>query len=264
MPSMSHSWLTHARTARRWLLRTLVPERVWPQHVILNGTEIPVRGQPFSFGVKRALCRQTYELPERTLISSVLKPGMHVIELGSSLGIVTAVMASAVGPSGRIVSVEASARLVSMSSEWILPRYSHTSLLHGFGFPTVSLPNDLVVGGFRNDGPSLGGRVEFAISPDRPSVPRQDAMSYDLSRVMRESGMPAPEVLVCDIEGSELVIAHPGFALPPSLQYVLIELHPHLYPAGVADEQRIIAALQAAGFEAIRAISASHLFQRCG
>jgi hypothetical protein len=246
-------------------LRTLVPECMWPRHVTLNGTEIPVRGQPFSFGVKRALWNQTYELPERTLISRVLQPGMHVIEFGGSLGIVTAVVAAAVGPSGRVASVEASDRLATIASQWLRPRYPHVAVLHGYGFPTMSLPTGLAVGGFRNDGPSLGGRVQFEIGSEGTSVMQDDAaMAYDLARVMRHADIPAPQVLVCDIEGSELIVTDPSFSLPPSVRYVLMELHPHLYPAGANDEKKIITALDGAGFQPIGAIGASHLFERCG
>jgi hypothetical protein len=115
-----------------------------------------------------------------------------------------------------------------------------------------------------NEGPSPGGRGELTIDPTAGGKPRQDAMlSYDVSRIMRESAIPAPHVLVCDIEGSELVMAHPGFSLPVSIQRFLIEVHPHLYPNGAADKHRIIAALHGVGFEAVRMIGASHLFQRC-
>jgi hypothetical protein len=37
---------------RRKVLKTIVPEFIWPQAVVLDGASIPVRGMDYSFGVK--------------------------------------------------------------------------------------------------------------------------------------------------------------------------------------------------------------------
>ena len=46
---------------RSGLLRTLVPDVVWPQHVSIDGAKIKVRNAPYSFGVKLALKRDQHE-----------------------------------------------------------------------------------------------------------------------------------------------------------------------------------------------------------
>lgn len=257
------SWICVARNVRRRLLKAVVPEWVWPREVVLDGAAIPVRSQPFSFGVKRALCRGTYELPERTLITSVMTPGIQVIELGGSLGVVTAVTAEAAGPNGRVATVEASPELAAIAKGWLGPRYPNVTILAGFGFPTMTLPYGLRVGGFRTDGASLGGRVDFALSlGGHVSEESPASHVYDLATMMRAADVPRPELLVCDIEGSELVMADESFSVPDTLTAIVIELHPHLYPRREIDEQRITTSLKQVGFSQENAIGASRLFRR--
>lgn len=252
---------TSLRHLRRWLLKKLVPEAVWPVDIQLTGVRIPVRGQPFSFGVKRALCNGTYEYPERTLLAEVLRPRMTVIELGSSLGVVSAVAAEAVGREGKVVCVEAAADLAHKAGAWLKPRYPHVSIVHGYGFPTLRVPADLSVAGFENHGISLGGRVEFGRAQAH-STPNAHSLVFDLGSVMEKCDVNAPDVLVCDIEGSELVITDPSFTLPPTLRYVMIELHPQLYPNHDSDSQAICQAIERCGFTLKRTVHATHLFCR--
>lgn len=46
---------------RRTVFRHFVPEIFWPKTVQIGKAIIPVRGQPFSFGVKRLLVKGDYE-----------------------------------------------------------------------------------------------------------------------------------------------------------------------------------------------------------
>jgi len=100
---------------RRTLLRVLVPEFVWPKSVLIDGARIAIRNAPYSFGVKRVLKRGEYELEERGLLSNILQPGDVVVEMGGSIGILTAIIAARVGSSGFVTSVEASAKLTTYS-----------------------------------------------------------------------------------------------------------------------------------------------------
>ena len=47
---------------------------------------------PFSFGTKLMLTLGNYELPERILCDLVLEKGMKVIEMGTSIGILSAII----------------------------------------------------------------------------------------------------------------------------------------------------------------------------
>ena len=80
--------------ARQAMLKTLIPEIVWPKYVELSGVAIPVRHMPFSFGIKLSLKNSDYELPERKLCDLFINKNMNVIELGGSLGILSTIIAN--------------------------------------------------------------------------------------------------------------------------------------------------------------------------
>jgi hypothetical protein len=256
--------------ARRWVLRNLVPERVWPELVNCNGAVIRIRHTPYSFGVRRSICNDVYERPERELVSAHVKPGMQVLELGGSIGIVTAVIAHYVGPSGRVVSVEASRQLSGYSKTW-LEDGKPVKVVSGFAFPVWELPADLRVDGFLGEKISLGGRVSFrfdqsmagATAPAAPPSGREGSTprNYDLSTLCREYELQ-PAVLVMDIESSEEVMLRQPPNMPACLKTIITELHPWMYANGVDDEQRILDVLAREGFVVKQHVGNTWLLQR--
>jgi len=250
---------------RRWALRTLVPDAYWPEHVVLNGARIDIRKTPYSFGVRRSLVDGSYEVAERELICGIVKPGMHVLELGGSIGIIAAVLEHHVGRQGRVVTVEASPRLSGFSRTW-LERSGVVKVVTGYAFPVWELPPDLTVHGFSGDEVSLGGHVAFgyggessgggaAIATATRTVPRAVAgpklstepRSYDISTLCAEHDLQ-PELLVMDIEASEAVVLKQRANLPASLKHIVVELHPWMYADGERDQQRILDAFASEGF----------------
>ncbi|MBX9735776.1 MAG: hypothetical protein K2X32_02525 [Phycisphaerales bacterium] len=256
---------------RRWALRTFVPESYWPEFVVLNGVKIQLRNTPYSFGVRSILRDNTYEIAERTLIVELARPGMQVLELGGSIGIIAAVVAQCVGPTGRVVSVEASPKLTSFSKTW-LENGRPIKVLTGYAFPVWNLPAELNIRGFTGGEVSLGGRVEFSFDQQasaggavataaprtaNPAEPR----SYDLSTICAEQGIQ-PEMLIMDIEGSEeILMKYPG-KFPAFIKTVIVELHPWMYKDGERDQQRIIEAIEREGFTMTRRVKHNWLFQR--
>ena len=244
-----------AYRVRRTLLRALVPEFVWPEHVVLDGARIKVRHAPYSFGVKKILARDAYELDERKFLSQVLKPGDVVLEMGGSIGIVTAIIAARVGPSGFVVSVEASQSLTAYSRGW-LEAGGNVKVVTGFGFPVGRLERSVEIRKFEENWGSMSGRVTFEV---KDGANGSAAPLYDLERLAALAPRP-PVALVADIEGSESILREqrPGF--PPSLRTVLIELHPDMY--GEAAMQDIIRRIEAEGFRAAGRQGNVFLFER--
>ena len=244
---------------RRRALATFVPERVWPTHVTLSGVQVPVRGQSFSFGVKRLLVRKEYEAPEREMIRDVIEPGMTVFEMGSSIGVVTAVIADAVGASGRVIAVEASQQLVQTSRQW-LPK-GNVEVIWGFGFPVSQVPRGLAVHSFDGSSGSLGGTVAMTIDTVPGGEASADEAVWDVSRLSRQFSAQ-PDALVVDIEGAEILLTAVDPAFPPSLKHVVIELHPAKYEDGIRDQERVINALIAAGYVQRDERSGTYWFHR--
>lgn len=240
---------------RRWLLKHLVPEWVWPPVVHLDGVPIPVRSMPFSFGVKRILCDGSYEASERRLMNRVVRPGDVVLELGGSIGILATIAAEKVGASGSVVTVEASERLTRHSARRFADR-QNVCVLTGVGFPVWLAPDSVRGSVFCDTGNSLGGRVVFR-EPGSGGPASHEV--YDLARVTRECRID-PTLLLVDIEGSEAVVLEPGMSLPPCVQHVIIELHPGLYGDDV--ERQIVDAFTGFGFRVAEEVSHVYLFSR--
>ncbi len=246
---------------RKWLLVHLVPEIVWPREVVLDGVEISIRHAPYSFGVKRLLCRNQYERPERELVRDVIRPGMAVIEMGSSLGIVTAVIASLTGDVGTVVAVEASKELAEYSKTWLEKKFPQVRVIQGFGFPVTRAPPELCVSGFENNGVSLGGRVSFSLDGSPPANVSAGS-KFDIATLMETFHMPSPDALVIDIEGAESVVLQAGMSIPDSVKHVVIELHPQIYVGGHAEEARIVEFFASQGLTLARKVGLSCLFSR--
>ena len=62
----------------------------------------------------RVLNRRTLAQDHRTL-AKLLKPGMHVLDAGCGTGAITAGIAEAVGPSGRVIGIDRDASLVEIA-----------------------------------------------------------------------------------------------------------------------------------------------------
>ncbi len=243
---------------RRWLLQRFVPERFWPKYVVLDNVFIPIRNTPYSFGTKWVIRNGAYEAEERKLLETILLPGMQVLEMGSSIGIVSAIVAEKVGSSGKVVSIEASETLVQQASV-LLSKYPWLDMIYGFGFPVLKAP-DILINGFNEVRGSLGGIVSF--SP-MSSSSNKDRRIWDIERVCNEYGL-VPELLIIDIEGSESVMNIVAPQLPSSIRYVLIEIHPHLMPGGIADAENIRKALSREGYIERKSSFGVYLFERIG
>ena len=234
---------------RRWALRHFVPEWYWPAEVNLDGAVIRLRNTPYSFGVRLHLKKGLYEKGERQFIAQTVKPGMQVLELGGSIGVVTAVLAHKVGPTGRVVSVEASPRLAAFSRGW-LEKDGRVKVVVGYAFPVWQLPEGLRVESFTGDEVSLGGRVDFNVSDGaaaNPPAGEASSRTYDIETLCRENDL-RPDALVIDIEGSEALLLKTPPRLPATIKIVVAEMHPWAYPNGEADLERMMNTLREEGF----------------
>lgn len=236
---------------RRIILKKIIPEFIWPKTIRMDNAVIPVRGMPYSFGVKRILSKGIYENSERSLVKGVIRKGDHIIEFGGSIGIMAAVMNEIVTREGFIISVEASNKLAASSKSWLEPR-GNIKILAGIGFPVWEAPLKYHNINFLDDGNSLGGRVEF--EPKHTKAPGKYEI-YDLRKIMSTYSI-RPDHLVIDIEGSEIIFLEEGIEIPAVVQNIIIEMHPNLY--GQYTEDAIINKLEQLGFNMIREIS--HVF----
>ena len=243
---------------RRAIMRRIVPEFVWAKTVSIDGVKVRVRGQPYSFGVKLSLTRGVYELAERELLSKFFKPGLLVLEMGGSIGVLAAVVAEKVGPEGRLVSIEADADIAGYSSGW-LENNLNTQVLVGFAFPVFQLDPAISVSGFDKTRGSLGVRVTISRGGAKDGTKKNK--TWDIAKVCGATGLQ-PDVLICDIEGAESVLLDFAPKWPIFITNILMEMHPGILQNGYSDVEKIQSTIESDGFELREVIGMSYWFSR--
>ncbi|MDN3658888.1 hypothetical protein QWZ08_24810 [Ferruginibacter paludis] len=223
----------------------------------MDNVAIPIRNMPFSFGTKRGLIRNEYELPERQLISNQLKSSDIVIEMGGSIGILTAIISKYVGPQGKIISVEASKRITDISKKWLQPK-GNIEILTGFGFPVFSVNKKLKVDKFSEYGGSLGGVVSYSDAEADNSSNEKNEI-WDIGKICTNFNIK-PTVLVFDIEGTETILIDSQPNFPATVRIIMIELHPWMYDE--TSKNAIIERIQSEGFSIADIVTTSYLFTR--
>ena len=258
-------WYQRLTSFRRSALRAIVPECVWPTHVVIDGVKFRIRGEPYSFGTKKSLAygTQAYEADERFLISQFVAPGMVIFELGTSIGVVSSIIAEQIGPSGILVSVEASSKIGEYTKSWIEREYPWVTIVIGAGLLVWdSVPLRLSVEGFDDSRGSLGGSVVFGKVENRKSQSSEAGADkiWDLRGLTERSKAPA-EALIVDIEGAEEEILGTALKFPKSLKWVMIELHPQKY-RNHSVVSSILNTIQEEGFEVQSNRGNSYLLHR--
>lgn len=243
---------------RRYFLKNFVPEFIWPEYITLNSVDIPIRNMQFSFGTKNSLIKGYYEVAERQLLQNCLRPKDIVIEMGGSVGILTAIISRYVGPEGRVISVEASKKLTLVSKKWLLPK-GNISIITGFGFPVFKLNNNLKIDKFIEDGGSLSGVVSFSSFLEENLKESDESDIWDLEKICRKY-LINPTVLVLDIEGSETILVDHQPNFPKTIRMIMIELHPSMYDEKC--KNNIITKIVSEGFILKETITTSYLFER--
>lgn len=238
---------------RRWVLKNFIPEWIWPSFVSIDGVEIQIRNAPYSFGIKRLLTKDPnqYEGPERFFVNAIA-PGSKVLELGGSIGVLTSIISKRIGPSGYILSIEASQSLTQFSRLWLEAKMN-IRVVNAFAFPIFKRVPLKVV--FDESLGSLGGTVEF--HSESESIEEENMFFLEDNMIKYQFN---PDVLVCDIEGSESIVLSHKPEIPAPIRNIIIELHPSMY--GMEKAIQIIQVFRDEGFELIGSLQTVYLFQR--
>ncbi|HMO08872.1 MAG TPA: FkbM family methyltransferase [Paracoccaceae bacterium] len=205
---------------RRTGMRTALP---------YHGLTVPLNRTGMNAEIVRAILSHSYEDPEIRGLRRVVRPGDRVLELGSGLGVVTALAARAAAPGGQVLSFEANPGMIPETRAFLQSHgISNVEIRHAVLIPGVApgetrdfhLASSFAVGSL------LGGTGRR--SREVIAVP-----SEDLNATVAAF---APDVLLCDIEGGEADLIP---ALDASgLRAVVIELHPDRLSAATLDTIR--------------------------
>lgn len=178
-----------------------------------RGVWLDLKGiDPF---IKAQLWWGKYELIEISFVQRYLRRDLDVVELGSSLGIVSAHIAARLGPGRRLVCIEANPYLLHhIPANVYLNRPDLAlSVVHAavyYGAPTVDLT-------LEQD--TTASRVSESANGRSVTVP-----ALPLGRLLSAHDI-GDYVLVCDIEGAEAGIIECDSQALSACRQMLIELH---------------------------------------
>ncbi len=225
-------------------LRDFMRWRRVRRHVALHGWTFEFHGISVTLpemdtpGCASALLQGKYEAEEAKLIAAHLPPDRPVIELGGSMGVVSALIASRLADTVAHVIVEANPALLEACAlnaavaRRPLAKVQHAAV--AYGGPVARF--------------SVGGNVHanrLAREGDTASVIEVKAVT--LETLWQDIGAPDGFTLVCDIEGAEAQMVATDRRVLEAAGMVIMEMHPAVYQGGVATEDEIIGTLQVSG-----------------
>jgi FkbM family methyltransferase len=218
-----------------------------PRQATLDGVIVALSHLPLTARMKRRICSGGYEQHERRLLPGFMEKGDHVLEIGASVGIISSLLLKGIGPTGRVVAVEANKALAAPFRRQLEVNGLACDLVTSACVPIWG--SEVAVNGFVSLHPtdnSLEGRIAGDPDSGFGAVPLRSA-----GDICRELDF-TPNALVCDIEGSERVWIDHAEAIPATIDKMLVEFHPWIDGPEAAGQ--CLAALGRAGF-GIRAFS---------
>lgn len=209
----------------------------------LHGVSVLLPAAMASESVRIQAMRGRYERKEARAIRRFLKPGTPVIELGGSLGIISKVIRSVIGPTAQHIVVEANPQLLEVcAANAVPPQFpERTQIVNA----AVAYGADEVH--FRCTQDSLGGAIGTATDADVIAV-----RSVTLSTLAALVPGNAPFALICDIEGAELDMMQHEETVWRRVSLVVIEIHPQSFAEQGSSEASFMALLKARGLRVLQ------------
>lgn len=200
-----------------------------------------------------ALIRGKYEQEEAALIAKYLPAELPVIELGGSLGVVSALIRSRLRPAVRHLIVEANPRLIDVCSA--------NAAAGGQGDAT-----EVIHGAVYYDGPvarfGIAKEVHASAVGQGGSAELVEVPAISLAELFRKLGSPERFVLVSDIEGAEFDLFDHEAETLAHVELAIVELHPRNYAAQGRSEADLLRNASAAGLQVVERLSDVVLLRR--
>ncbi len=203
--------------------------------------------------------------PEAALyrfVQASVRPGDHVLDVGSFLGIYALLEAGLAGPGGRVVTVEPTASSANIARRHL--RYNAAGTA-----PVVLV--EAAAGAERGeatlreyDQPYVNA---LADAPDGVGAPRLRTVEVrTLDDICAEHGL-APTFIRIDVQGAEwqaLEGARGVIRAAGARLVIVAEMHPQCWPAFGIDADRALATIAALGLRAVPLEPGAGLFDRDG
>ena len=209
------------------------------------------------FSIKRQLMERRYEEPERRLVERFLDPALPLVEVGGSLGVLSAYIGRRLLPEAPYLVVEANSRIVetcranARTGRGPDGRLTVMNCALAYGASEVSFPVSDNIHGNR-----LG-----SVSGARPQMITVPAHTLaDLRRLLDQR--PGPFSLVMDIEGYEYDVFGNDGATLKDCALAIVETHPPLFAERGKTLEDFLDLVRGNGFEILARDGASFAFGR--
>lgn len=180
--------------------------------------------------VRNVLYKGHYEDAERALLTSCVKPGDRVLEIGCGIGVVAMLANRLAGP-GNVTSYEANTDLRSL----IEANFALNGLVPNLRMRAITVDGAAVTF-HRSDNVVSSSLYDRAEGQQEVTV-ESDAL-FDVLEELR------PNTVIMDVEGAEIDLLAEG-ALK-GVESLLVELHPHI--VGQEKIDALLASLETRGF----------------
>jgi len=196
-----------------------------------------------------ALIRGKYEQEEAALITKHLPADLPVIELGGSLGVVSALIRSRLNSDTRHLIVEANPRLIEICQA--NAGHAGTEVLHGAVY---------------YDGPiarfGIASEVHASAVGQGRSTETIEVPAVTLADLCQRVGSPRRFALVSDVEGAEFDLFAQEAETLRHVELAIVELHPRNYAPQGRHESVLIRHAAAAGLQVAERMSDVVLLKR--
>jgi len=207
-----------------------------------------------SFDLKNALLREKYETEECTFIERYLSPAMDVIELGGSIGVLSAFTRSRLEPNTRQIVVEANPDIAEICRRNIAPydTMGTSKVIQA----AVSYSEKDSITFFTGENPHVGRIGGTGQGGKQIEVP-----VTRLEDICAENGIDR-FALICDIEGAEVELIEKSALWKTHCALIILETHPGFYADGTHTQNDLVAKILAAGFRQLDAQRGVYAFGR--
>lgn len=241
------SWKTALGAAVCQPLVGRVIGAAFAQRIPCQGIPIDTRGPHVADRTRAQLFWGMYESAELRSLRRHLEPDCDVVELGSSLGVVSCHASARLSPSQRMVCVEANPRLVPLLSANLTanaPGRSIVVVQRAVDYESSAGEIELELGA-----ESTGGRVANGRGApgERETV---KVGTTTLSEILAANHLEA-YTLIADIEGAEAGIFIDDAAALRSCRRIIAELHATVYRGVSYTPEALAALLEARGFRVL-------------
>lgn len=205
------------------------------------------------WGIKQQLMQGVYESAERELLDEFFQPGLPVVELGGSIGVLSSYVARRLEAGTPYVIVEADAKLVPICRRNVAE--ANPSVKAEVVNAAIAYGADRVF--FFTSENFHVGRVSAVDNPSNTSV-----KAISLANLLETRHITGDYLAIIDIEGAEYAVFENDSAALRQARVIIVETHPHVFDENGQTLEGFLDMARKAGFSVKRQVATSYALVR--